>query len=89
MLYGYPTVTLRRNGQAIGTTSEPAGTATSSRRLAPGDTAESQLNDYVMNCDAPLSDSIRVVAPGSTQSLTRPITLRACLLRTDPLGAPD
>jgi len=83
-------VTLLRNGNRIGTPSQPASPVRSTRRLAPGATAESKLNDYVMNCQKPLSDSIHVVAPGSTVSLTRPgIVLRACVLRVGALGAPE
>ena len=88
-LFGYPTVTLLRAGKPLGRPSQPASTALSHRTLAPGDTAESLLRDYVGNCQAPLSDAIRVVAPGSTQSLSRPFVLRVCVLRTDRLGAPD
>jgi hypothetical protein len=89
-LHGYPTVTLLLKGRTIGSPSQPADAAASSRRLAPGDTAESRLDDYVMNCQAPLSDSVRVVAPTSSVTLTRPdIQLRACLLRVEPLGAPE
>jgi uncharacterized protein DUF4232 len=88
-LAGYPMVTLLRNGAPIGRPSQPSTTATSSRTLAPGETAESLLHDYVGNCQAPLSDSIRVVAPGSSQSLVRPMQLRACVVRVDKLDAPD
>jgi hypothetical protein len=88
-LVGYPTVTLYRGGAMVGRPSEPAGARMSSRTLAPGDTAESLLHDYVVNCQAPLSDTLRVVAPGSTQRFGRPMQMRACVLRTDPLGAPD
>jgi len=88
-LFGYPTVTLLRAGKPLGRPSQPASTAVSHRTLAPGETAESLLRDYVGNCQAPLSDEVRVVAPGSTKSLARPFVMRACVLRTDRLGAPD
>ena len=88
-LYGYAAVTLMLNGRPLGRPSQPASTATSHRMLAPGATAESLLHNYVTNCQAPLSDNVRVVAPGSSQTLVRPMQLRACLLRVDPLGAPD
>jgi hypothetical protein len=88
-LAGYPTVTLLRGGRMIGKVSRPASTAPSGRTLAPGEVAESLLHDYVMNCQAPLSDTIRVVAPGSNQTYSRPMQLRACVLRLDRLGAPD
>ena len=88
-LFGFPTVTLLRQGKLLGRPSQPASTGASHRTLAPGDTAESLLRDYVGNCQAPLSDAIRVVAPGSTKTLGRPFVMRACVLRTDRLGAPD
>jgi hypothetical protein len=88
-LIGYPTVTLLRGGKPVGRPSQPASTAVSQRTLAPGATAESLLRDYVGNCQAPLSDQVKVVAPGSTQSFARPFVMRACVLRVDRLGAPD
>jgi hypothetical protein len=36
-----------------------------------------------------LSDQIKVVAPGVSAQLTRPMQLRACVLRVDALAAPD
>jgi len=88
-LFGYPSVTLLQGGRPLGRPSQPSTTATSSRTLAPGATAESLLHDYVTNCQAPLSETLRVVAPGSTQTFARPMQLRACVLRVDQLGAPD
>jgi hypothetical protein len=88
-LVGYPQVTLLRSGRAAGRPSQPASTANSQRTLAPGETAESLLHDYVTNCQAPLSESVRVVAPGSSVDLVRPFELRVCVLRVDKLGAPD
>ncbi len=87
-LFGYPTVTLRLGGRQVGSTSQPAGPATSRYVLAPGATAESRLDDYTA-CQAPLSDTIRVVVPGSTQSASRPGQLRACTLRVSALGKPE
>lgn len=89
VLNGYASVTLLLHGKQIGKASTPAGSATSSRRLAPGATAESKLNDYVMNCQASLSDQIRTQVPGSTITAVRPGQLRACTLRVSPLGAPE
>jgi hypothetical protein len=87
---GYPTVTLLRNGQVIGQPSAPASDARSRRRLQPGQVAESLLHDYTQPCQAPLSDSVRVQVPGTTQTIIRPdMQLRACVLRVDPLGPPD
>lgn len=90
VLEGYPTVTLLRNGSQLGQTSLPSTPElASSRTLAPGDVAESQLHDFT-SCQAPLSDSIKVVAPGSTISTIRPqFQMRGCVLRVDRLGPPE
>jgi hypothetical protein len=91
LLVGYPTVTLLLHGQRIGTPSVPSTPdRTSSRQLAPGEIAESLVHDYTQTCQAPLSDSVRVTVPGTTQTYLRPgMQLRACLLRVDRLGAPE
>lgn len=88
VLNGYPTVTLLSSGASVGGASVPDGTATSRFSLAPGDTAESQLKD-ISSCQAPLSDQIHVVAPGSTISATRPGVLRACALQVSALATPE
>ena len=84
-LAGYPTVTLLRCGgsSSAASRSRPS-TGPSAYTLAPGDTAESKLNDYT-TCNAPLSDQIRVVAPGSTQS---PRPARSQLRGVHPAGRP-
>ncbi len=87
-LNGYPAATLHLKGERIGSPAQPATNAVSSYALAPGDTAESRLTDYT-NCQAPLSDSVRVVVPGSSIHATRPAQLRACVLRVSKLGAPE
>lgn len=89
MLVGYPTVTLLLRGKQVAGPSKPKSNSASQRTLAPGETAESLLEDNTLNCQAPLSDEIHVVAPGSTISTTRPAQLRACTLRVGPLGPPD
>jgi hypothetical protein len=90
-LVGYPTVQLLLHGNQIGTKSQPSTPGTvSSRRLAPGETAESLVHDYTQTCQAPLSDTVRVVVPGTTHIYLRPgLQLRACVLRVDKLGAPE
>jgi uncharacterized protein DUF4232 len=91
LLVGYPTVQLFLHNQLIGTRSQPSTPGTvSSRRLAPGEVAESLVHDYTQTCQAPLSDTVRVIVPGSTQTYLRPgMQLRACLLKVDKLGAPE
>jgi hypothetical protein len=90
-LVGYPTVTLLLHGRQIGLQSQPSTPgADSARELAPGAVAESLLHDYTQTCQAPLSDTVRVVVPGSSQTYLRPqFQLRACIVRVDRLGAPE
>ncbi len=88
VLNGYPTVTLLRSGTQVGRPSTAAGTGTSRFTLEPGATAESKLRDF-SSCEAPLSDQIRVVAPGSSMTITRPGQLRACTLRVSALTTPE
>lgn len=90
VLVGYATVTLLLNGQVIGRPSEPASPVKSTRRLRPGQVAESLLHDYTQTCQAPLSDSVRVHVPGTRKTIVRPgMQLRACVLRVDRLTAPE
>lgn len=89
-LVGVPTVTLLRKGSQVGTVSQPSSDRArfARYRLAPGATAESRLKDF-SDCNAPLSDAVKVVAPGSDISTTRPGELRACRVVLYPLGAPE
>ncbi len=87
-LAGYPVVTLLLHGKPIGTSSRPASRAPSSSLLAPGGIAESRLDDYTA-CQAPLSDQIRVVIPGTSRTQVRPAELRACTLQVSALAAPE
>lgn len=88
VLVGYPSVTLLLKGKRIGQPSRPATAAQSVRTLNPGDVAESLLHDYT-SCQAPLSDSLRVRAPGMSLTSVRPAQLRGCVLRVDKLGAAE
>ena len=90
MLVGVPTVTLLRSGAQTGSVSQASSERARFRtyRLAPGAAAESKLKDF-SSCNAPLSQSIKVVAPGSSISSTRPGVLRACKLVVYPLGKPE
>jgi hypothetical protein len=84
---GFPTVTLLLHGAAIGARSQPSGRAAKTLTVKPSETVESLLSDY-STCQAPLSDNVRVTVPGKSTAVVRPIQLRACTLRVDPLGPP-
>ncbi len=88
VLNGYPSVTLLLSGATVGRPSSPASAATSRFTLEPGATAESRLKDF-SSCQAPLSDQIRVVAPGSSMTTTRTGQLRACRLTVSALATPE
>jgi hypothetical protein len=91
VLVGYPSVTLLLHGRRIGLASQPATPGVpSSRQHAAGETAESLLHDYTQTCQAPLSDSVKVSVPGSSQTYLRAdMQLRACVIRVDKLGATE
>ena len=88
VLVGYPSITLLLHGHPIGKPAQPSTPGTSRRSLAAGEVAESKLHDF-SNCQAPLSDSVRVGVPGSRITVVRPAQLRACVLRVDRLGPPE
>jgi hypothetical protein len=89
VLAGYPRVVLLKNGQVIGTPSQPGGPLPGRAvSVAPGQTVQSTLRDY-STCQAPLSDNARVTVPGETTKAVRPAQLRACTLRVGQLGPPQ
>lgn len=89
---GYPTAQLLLGGKAIGVRSTPLPGRATPYTVAPGDIAESLMQDF-STCNAPLSDSVRLTMPslaGRTPApVVRPARLRACELRTPPVGAPS
>lgn len=89
---GFPTAQLLRDGKAIGTRSTPLPRQATPFTLAPGEVGESLMQDF-STCNAPLSDSVMLTMParaGSTpEPVLRPARLRACELRTPPVGAPS
>ncbi len=89
---GTPTATLLRNGSRVGTQSKPNGDTVRTYTVPPGDYAESLLRDF-SQCNAPLSDSLRLTLPSrdgsSGRTETQPIALRACTLQVAPAGEPS
>ena len=86
-LSGYPTVTLLYGGQVRVTASPAAGSAPKPVTLAPGKQAQALIED-TSSCNAPLSDTIRVVAPNQPAGATayeRPFQLRLCTVNVDPV----
>lgn len=71
-------------GELIGTPVAAVGASATTLTLRLGHTVESLMRDY-LGGQAPLSDNSRVAVPGESTALVRPIELRACTLRLDPL----
>ena len=86
-LSGYPTVTLLYGGQVRVTASPAAGSVPKPVTLAPGKQVQALIED-TSSCNAPLSDTIRVVAPNQPAGATayeRPFQLRLCTVTVDPV----
>ncbi|MGH8960053.1 MAG: DUF4232 domain-containing protein [Jatrophihabitantaceae bacterium] len=87
-LSGFPSVQLERNGQLLASASSTAHQP-GLVHIAPGAQAEAQLRDH-STCQAPLSDTIHVVAPGPLAALHLDSTasfvqLRGCTVTVDPI----
>lgn len=84
-LTGFPSVRLLRGGQLIGSPSKAATVAPKLLTLAPGAQAESQVTDY-SSCQAPVSDTMRITAPGASASVDKPYEMRACTVVVAPVS---
>jgi Protein of unknown function (DUF4232) len=82
---GYPTVALLLNGAQLGKPAGHSSVAAKQVTLAPGVQAESLITDFSA-CQAPLSDTVRVVPPGTTTAVEKPAELRGCSLIVDPVS---
>jgi hypothetical protein len=78
-ILGYPSAQLVKNGRLIGLQATPTGAAGRGVTLAKGQSAQSELT-ATTDCQAPLSDHVRVRAPGQSTSVDLADTLRACTL---------
>jgi hypothetical protein len=86
-LTGYPGVSLRANSILLGQpASRDASTAATTVHLAPGAQAHADVTDD-SSCQAPLSDTVRVYPPDSTQFVDLPLVLRGCTLSVKPVVA--
>jgi hypothetical protein len=88
-LSGYPSVQLFRGGTVLVTASANSTKAPKLVRLGAGLQAQAQIRDKI-TCQAPLSDSVHVVAPAPLTSLhlesTSPLVqLRGCTVTVDPI----
>ena len=83
-LDGYPFAQLVLGGQLIGSPAAHASGAMAVVRLSPGAQAQATLI-ATSNCNAPLSDHVRVGVPGSTVTQDLPDRLRRCTLSVQPV----
>jgi hypothetical protein len=79
-LSGYPAVSLRSAGAALGSSVTAQTSGSGSVTLKSGATAQVQLR-VTTDCAAPQSDKARVGVPQSDGSVTVPLQLRGCTLR--------
>ncbi|MGN6606569.1 MAG: DUF4232 domain-containing protein [Jatrophihabitans sp.] len=85
-LLGFPTAQLVKGGALIGSPARPAGAPGTGVVLGRNASAQAQLTAST-DCNAPLSDHVRVRAPGATVSTDLADTLRACTLTIGPVTA--
>ena len=78
-LLGYPFAQLMRGGRTLGRPAQHQGPVGPGVVLTRNVGAEAQL-EATTDCQAPLSDHVRVRAPGLSQSADLADTLRACTL---------
>ena len=84
-LTGYPFAQLRLSGAPLGNpATHEAGTTAAPVLLHAGQSAQSQLT-ATTDCNAPLSDMVRVSAPGQTATTDVADTLRQCTLTVGPV----
>ena len=84
-LQGYPFAQLRRAGALLGKpASHTPGTAAALVILHAGQAAQAELT-ATTDCNAPLSDLVRVSAPGQTATADVADTLRECTLAVGPV----
>ncbi|PZS33440.1 MAG: hypothetical protein DLM58_07830 [Pseudonocardiales bacterium] len=83
-LFGFPGVSLRRNGVLLGKPAERTAKPRTTVTIAPGGQAESLVTDF-SSCQAPLSDTVRIYPPNLTQFVDRPLELRGCRIVVDPV----
>lgn len=87
-LAGFPGVSLRLTGQQVGSPAQRESVPTRTMTLTPGASVQASLSSIV-SCNAPLSDTVRIYPPDSTEFVDKPLDMRACTLIIGPVGPPD
>lgn len=78
-LSGYAGAQLMAAGKAIGRPASTAGSTGAQLRLAAGRTVTAALSGP-SNCNADVSDSVRITLPGASGHVDRALPMRACQL---------
>jgi hypothetical protein len=87
-LTGFPGITLLKGGKQVGSPAQRDTVPMQTMTLKPGDEVQARLSSIV-SCQAPISDTVRVIPPNSTKFVDRPLEMRACTLIVGPVGPPD
>jgi hypothetical protein len=81
-LSGYPSVTLRHAGAALGGSRPAQTTGTGDVTLASGATAQARMR-VPTSCAAPESDHVRVAVPDSPGFVVLPLEVRGCTVHVE------
>ncbi len=85
-LVGYPAVRLRAKGTYLGAPAAPARSNRPVLKLAPVSRAEARLHGPT-TCNAALSDTVRISAPGQSTFTDVALVMRGCALIIDAFTA--
>ena len=85
---GYPAAQLVRNGNLLGNPAAHDTTTTVRTQTVRPNASVQAVLSAVSTCQSPLSDHVRVIAPGQTAPLDTAIQLRACGLTIGPVDLP-
>ena len=81
-LVGYASVSLRMGGAPLGSPAVPAAAGRPVLELAPSASAQALVHGP-STCNAPVSDTVRVWAPGQTAFTDAAVPMRGCALTVD------
>jgi hypothetical protein len=83
-LIGFPGVTLLLGGKRVGPDAARSSVGYSAVDVPAGGDAHAQLS-VLTSCNADRSDTVRVIPPNQTTSLTAPLAVYACQSQISPM----
>lgn len=83
-LSGYPFAQLHYRGKPLGKPAKNNPGQVHTVVVRPGRSAQAQLT-AITTCQAPISDQVVEVAPGTNEARSVPMQLRGCSLSVDPI----